>query len=189
MSRPSQTLRTAGAALLLVAGMAGMAGVVSAAEPAAAPESGVWQKHDVRFDYMGFTTIYTCDGLADKLKLLLMQAGARADAKARTGACAEVSGRPDRMANARLVYYTLAPAGAGSASSDVVPAQWRKVTLSVDHPRDLQAGDCELIEQFRDAVVKKTFTTRNLAGRITCVPHQIAGTRFTLEFEALVEAK
>jgi hypothetical protein len=185
MTRLSPTLRAAGAAFLL----AGMAGLVSAAEPSAATESGVWQKHDLRFDYMGFTTIYTCDGLVDKLKLLLKQAGARDDAKVWSGGCVEVSGRPDRMANARLVYYTLAPAGAGGASGDVVPGQWRRVTLAVDHPRDLQPGDCELIEQFRDAIVKKTFTTRNLAGRITCIPHQIAGTRFTLEFETLVAAK
>jgi hypothetical protein len=182
---PSPTLRFAGAAFLLVA----MAGLVSAAEPAVQTESGVWQKHELRFDYMGFTTIYTCDGLADKLKLLLEQSGARADAKVWSGGCTEVSGRPDKMANARLVYYTLAPAGAGSASSDVVPGQWRKVTLAVNHPRDLQPGDCELIEQFRDAIVKKTFATRNLVGRITCIPHQVVGTRFSLEFEALVGSK
>ena len=43
---------------------------------------GVWQKRQVSFVYTGFTTDYSCDGLAGKLQVLLIAAGARADAKA-----------------------------------------------------------------------------------------------------------
>ena len=39
--------------------------------------AGVWVKHDVHFTYMGLTTFYSCDGLENKLKLLLRAAGAR----------------------------------------------------------------------------------------------------------------
>jgi hypothetical protein len=184
MFRPSPRLRSVGIALLLTAAT----GLVAAADGPAGTESGVWQKHDIRFNYVGFTSIYSCDGLADQLKLLLLRSGARSDAKVTAGACAEGFGRPDRMANARLVYYTLSPAPAGAAAAEVVTAQWRAVKFSVDHPREVQEGDCELMEQFRDIVVKKTFSTRKLAAQITCVPHQVAGTRFNLEFEALVPA-
>src|ERR1700689_2245195 len=53
-----------------------------AAEPSAADaEQGVWQKHEYSFQFLGFTTTYSCDGLASKLKDLLIAAGARADAK------------------------------------------------------------------------------------------------------------
>jgi hypothetical protein len=184
MFRPSPRLRGAGVALLLAAAT----GLVAAAEGPADAESGVWQKHDIRFNYVGFTSIYSCDGLADQLKMLLLRAGARADAKVTSGGCAGASGHPDRLANARLVYYTLSPAPAGTAAGDAVAGQWRKVTFSVDHPRELQSGDCELMEQFRDDVVKKTFATRKLVAQISCVPHQTAGTRFSLEFETLVAA-
>jgi len=88
---------------------------------AAAPEQGVWQKHEYNFAYMGFTSTYSCDGLADKLKLLLIAAGARKDAKSQPGACASGFGRPDKFARASLTFYTLAP-GSGDGSSSSAPA-------------------------------------------------------------------
>ena len=180
MFRPSSRMHSGCAALLLAAAT----GLVSAAETPAATGNGIWQKHDILFHYVGFTSIFSCDGLADQLKMLLVSAGARADVRATPGACANGSGQPDRMASARLVYYTLAPSPQDAVATDAVPGQWRKVALSVDHPRDLKEGDCELMEQFRDEVVRKTFTTRNLTAQISCVPHQVAGTRFSLAFEA-----
>src|SRR6202795_3344304 len=83
----------------------------SADEPSAR-EPGVWQKHEYSFVFMGFTTTYSCDGLADKIKLLLIAAGARHDAKSWPGACANGFGRPDKFARADLTFYTLAPIGA-----------------------------------------------------------------------------
>ena len=180
MFRPSSKLRSAGAALLLAA----VTGLVSAADAPQATGNGTWQKHDILFQYVGFTSIFSCDGLADQLKMLLVRAGARADARATPGACASGFGQPDRMASARLVYYTLVPAAQDATAAEAVPGQWRTVALSVDHPRELKEGDCELMEQFRDEVVRKTFTTRNLTAQISCVPHQVAGTRFSLAFEA-----
>ena len=53
----------------------------SLADEPSARERGVWQKHEYSFAYMGFTSTYSCDGLADKIKLLLITAGARQDAK------------------------------------------------------------------------------------------------------------
>ncbi len=60
--------------------------LISSAALADAPsagEPGVWQKHQYSFAFMGFTSTYSCDGLADKLKLLLIAAGARHDVKSR----------------------------------------------------------------------------------------------------------
>jgi hypothetical protein len=37
--------------------------------------------------------------------------------------------------------------------------------------------------------VKKAFATRNLVAKISCVPHQTVGTRFSLEFEVLAAEK
>lgn len=159
-----------------------------------AHDTGVWQKHQYSFAFLGFTTTYSCDGLADKLKLLLIASGARADAKARSGACASGFGRPDKFARADLTFYTLAPAGAATAGTSAatdsvaagapVAAIWRPVALAARRPRELGTGDCELVEQFRSNVLP-LFTTRNLENGTTCVPHQDSGSVINLKFESL----
>jgi hypothetical protein len=171
-------------ALLLIFSVS--AGAQSAGTPAAAAlDQGVWQKHEYNFTFMGFTTTYSCDGLADKLKLLLIAAGARPDAKSSAGACASGFGRPDKFARASLTFYTLAPAGAGASSDDKpVDAVWRPVSFAYRSPRQLTTGDCELVEQFRNNVLPM-FATRNVDNHTTCVPHQESGSNIALRFEAL----
>lgn len=157
--------------------------VLADGAPAAAPrEPGVWQKHEYSFAFMGFTSTYSCDGLADKLKILLIASGARSDAKARAGACASGFGRPDKFARADLSFYTLAPAGDGTASPPV-DGVWNPVVLAAHKPRDLGTGDCELVEQFKTSVLPM-FTTRNLESRTSCVPHQESGSLIDLKFES-----
>jgi hypothetical protein len=70
----------------------------SANEPSA-KQPAVWQKHEYSFVFMGFTSTYSCDGLADKIKLLLIAAGARHDAKSQPGACVDGVWRPVSIAN------------------------------------------------------------------------------------------
>jgi len=159
----------------------------SAAEPAPAAthDLGVWQKHEYSFVFMGFTSTYSCDGLADKIKVLLIAAGARRDSKSQPGACAAGFGRPDKFARATLTFYTLAPAGADTpADAKPVDAAWRAVALSPRSPRELNIGDCELVEQFRNNVLPM-FTTRNLENHVSCIPHQNSGSSIDLRFESL----
>jgi hypothetical protein len=155
---------------------------------AAPPGAGVWQKHEYSFRYMGVTSTYSCDGLADKLKLLLIAAGARPDAKSQPGACASGFGRPDKFASATLTFYTLVPADAGtSPDAKPVGAAWRPVALAARSPRGLALGDCEVVEQFRNSVLPM-FTTRNVESHTTCVPHQLSGSNIDLRFESLAVA-
>jgi hypothetical protein len=159
--------------------------------PAAAPvpQRGVWQKHQYSFVFMGFTSTYSCDGLASKIKVLLTAAGARRDSKAQPGACASGFGRPDKFARADLTFYTLAPSdtlapsGGGATDAKPIDGTWRSVSLSARSPRELSTGDCELVEQFRSNVLPM-FTTRNVADRTTCVPHQESGSIINLQFES-----
>jgi len=152
--------------------------------PATAPsEPGNWQKHQYSFAFMGFTTTYSCDGLADKLKLLLLASGARSDAKALEGPCAQSFGRPDKFARADLTFYTLVPpAPDKGADAPAVEGTWLPVSLSARKPQDLGVGDCELVEQFRSSVLP-LFTTRGVENHTTCVPHQEAGSVIDLKFE------
>ncbi len=181
--RATPTLLTACRCGLSVAAL--LAGAAFAEEPAAAAEPATWQRHEYAFEFMGFTSTYSCDGLADKLQRLLLLAGARADAKGQAGACASGFGRPDRFARAKLVFYTLAP---GTTDGEPGSGRWRHVTLGTRLPSDLQAGDCELVEQFRDSVLKKMFTIRNLVDHMTCVPHQESGSVIDLRFDTFAAA-
>ncbi|MEY4760410.1 MAG: hypothetical protein RLZZ200_266 [Pseudomonadota bacterium] len=142
-----------------------------------------WKQHDIQFHYMGFTSIYSCDGLVDQLKVLLAKSGAGKDAKVRSAGCTEPMG-PDRMAGARLTFSTVAGDPKGEAPAGAV---WRKVKFANTALHSMQSGDCELMEQYRDEVIKKAFTTRNLKSRTTCFPHQ-ANQHFDIEFEVLVPA-
>ena len=167
---------------------AGLGSSTACADDASPHSAGVWQKHEYSFQFFGFTTTYSCDGLADKLKTLLIASGARPDAKARAGACASGFGRPDKFARADLTFYTLAPADsaqAGSSASDSKPVDgtWIAAAITSHRPRELGTGDCELVEQFRSNVLGM-FTTRNVENRTTCIPHQLSGSNIDLKFES-----
>jgi hypothetical protein len=154
--------------------------------PAGGP--GTWQSHKYAFQFLGFTSTYSCDGLADKLRMLLLAAGARADVKSVPGACASGFGRPDKFARADLTFYTLAPADSGAAAGGGVQGGgvqgvWRPVAFAPHQPRELGLGDCELMEQFRQQVLPM-FATRNVAGDTTCIPYQESGSNIDLRFES-----
>lgn len=155
--------------------------------PAAAGQQvpAVWQKHEFDFAYMGFTTRYSCEGLRDKMRVLLRAAGARPGFKVTPGACATGPGRVTEFPRVRLVFHTaqIPLPGSGDAAEPVL-AQWRPVTLSRNQPRPLEPGDCELVEQFRDRVLP-AFATRRVDGDINCIPHQLSVSSFLLRFEAL----
>jgi hypothetical protein len=154
-------------------------------------QSGSWQPHKYDFHFMGFTSTYSCDGLADKLQLLLRVVGARPDAKVMP-LCARGTGVPDKLAEASLKFSSLqladanAPVAAAGAP-DSSPGVWRHVELAPRHPFELQAGDCELVEQFRDTLLPM-FVTRNVNNQVTCVPHQESGSNFSLSFDVFAPA-
>jgi hypothetical protein len=157
----------------------------------ASAEPGTWRSQKTELVYMGFTSIYSCDGLQGKLELLLRQLGARPDFKVNASGCGRGYGQPSRFARATLEFSSLQPAegdAAGSAAPDAagqagaVDGTWRSLELSPHHPFDLQEGDCELMEQFRDKVLP-LFATRGLQVHATCVPHQDTGGPFDLQMQ------
>jgi len=151
-------------------------------------QSGSWQKHEYSFVSMGFTSTYSCDGLADKLKRLLIAAGARSDAKVLPGACPSQLGHVEKLARADLTFYTLIPdEGAKAPDGPRAAGTWRAVALAPNSPRELRVGDCELVEQFR-AELLPMFATRSVDDQTTCVPHQESGSLINLKFEAFAAA-
>ena len=170
-------------ALAAVAGGLPLAALSDDPGAATAPTPAAWQDHKFSFQYLGFTSTYSCDGLADKLRTLLRAAGARSDAKSQPGACASGFGRPDKFARADLTFATLAPLQ-GNPPPDLkrVNGTWRAVTIASNSPRELRVGDCELVEQFRSQVLPM-FTTRNVESKTTCIPNQESGSLIDLKFE------
>jgi hypothetical protein len=155
------------------------------AEPGPSPgsdtaEPGIWRSQKTELVYMGFTSTYSCDGLQGKLELLLRQLGAQPGFKVIAYGCPDF-GRPSRFPRATLEFSTLQPSDAAQQQTPVNGA-WRTVQLSPHHPFDLQDGDCELMEQFRDKVLP-LFATRGLQVRTTCVPHQDTGGPFDLQMQ------
>jgi hypothetical protein len=176
-----QSLRGSRAGLALI--ICGFSATAFAGEPPATDSGrGVWQKHDYSFQFLGFTTTYSCDGLASKLKVLLIAAGARADVKSISGGCSRGYGVPDKFARATLTFYTLAPVGNEESGSPPINGVWRPVVFGDRSPREVMLGDCELVEQFRDKVLPM-FTMRNIDNRMTCVPNQLSGSVINLKFE------
>jgi hypothetical protein len=148
----------------------------------AAPVAGVWTRHELVYEQIGFTSIYSCDGLAAKVRALLRASGARQDLAVTPKDCAI---EPTPFARVQMVFSSLAPTGRSGAGADANRRQlgsWRRVWLTPGSPRELTAGDCELVERLRDQVLP-LLTTRNVVDRVHCVPHQLAGSVVDLRFE------
>ena len=167
-------LAAAAAALLtLFPGGAAFADTPAASEPV---QPSVWTPKKLRFVYSGFTTTYSCDGLREKMRSVLLKLGARKDdLVVNESACAAGPGRPTTFPTVEIKMQVLKPAPApppGANAPPAVAAHWRLVDLTnYRDPLDA-AGDCELIEQIKLRILP-LFTTRNVEFRSNCVPNQL----------------
>jgi hypothetical protein len=160
---------------------------VAEAGERAAPVACAWTRHELVYEQPGFTSIYSCAGLATKVRALLRASGARQDLAVTPKDCGV---EPTPFARVQLVFWSLAPAGRPRAGADAPGRQlgsWQKVWLAPWSPHELTDGDCELVERFRDQVLP-LMTTRNVADRVRCVPHQLAGSVVDLRFEVFAAA-
>lgn len=143
-----------------------------------------WIPKEVRFTYQGFTTHYSCDGLRDKVRQVLLDLGARPDLSVRQMACPS-TGRPDPFPGVLIKMQVLKPAETSAVES--VPAQWTSVDLKLNREALAEAGDCELLEQIKQRLLP-LFTTRNVEYNSNCVPHQLSPGGTWLRAEVLVSA-
>jgi hypothetical protein len=137
---------------------------------AAATESVAWKHHHATFSYYGLTALYTCDGLEDKVKQILLYLGARKDVQVQAS-CARGPTAPSHQAFVTVDFDALAAAsGAGDAGD--VQAHWTATQVEPRHPRFMEAGDCELIDDLR-TVLKDGFSWRGLDYNASCVPYNL----------------
>ena len=159
----------------------------AAAQPPIPWKPAVWVPKEVQFVYMGFTTHYTCDGLRDAVREMVLQMGARKDdLKVYETPCSGNPDRPNPFPGVKIKMSVLQPApDAPSPDTQVVQAYWKPVKLPYRQSGLNAAGQCELIEQFNQKVVP-LFTTRNVDVKTTCVPHQLSPLGTSLQAEVLV---
>ena len=148
-------------------------------------QSAVWTQKEFKFIYQGFTTKYSCDGLHDKMRRILLEFGARKqDLKIGEWGCSGRSGVPDPFPGVIVKMSVLVPADGATApgAEAALPSHWRAIKLKLDNSSLSEAGECELIEQVKQQVLP-LFTTRNVDLKSTCVPHQLTpgGTQLTAD--------
>jgi len=164
-------------------------GITASSQAAAASLSGaaepsVWQRHQATINHYGITAVYTCDGLEDKVRALLLYFGARADLKVHASGCLGPN-RPSRTASVSTDFYTLAAAAAGDP--DAVPGSWSGVTITPMRPSWMGGGECELVAEMK-GLLSKSFSMRGVDYRASCYPHEVSVADYSIRAEVLKPA-
>jgi hypothetical protein len=171
--------------LLAISAAAGAAGPAAAADPPpdATVVAGAWQHHTMNIHYYGITSLYSCYGLEDHVKDILVHFGARKDAKVRATGCERGPDVPSHTAWIDADFYTLAPASEGA--TDSVKAHWTRREIGPKRPYFMDDGDCELVDDMKD-MISKNFALKDLTYETDCVPHQINLNGFHVKADALI---
>jgi hypothetical protein len=159
--------------------------------PAGNPLAAVWKEQHIDFFYMGRTARYSCDGLRDKVRAMLLDLGARRDLKIMAVGCDDTNRlHVNSMAPSLSVIFS-APALPDPAAKPLregdlaaTDARFETFTIASDAFRNMGIGDCELVEEFTHQILPK-LVTRDLKRDITCLPYQQSGSRFLVKGEIL----
>jgi len=157
---------------------------LAATETAAAPEATAWQHHHVTFNYFGITSIYSCDGLEDKVRQILLFFGARRSAQVQATGCPRGPNSLSRFAWVTADFDTLSAAPADTAAGDIVQAHWTPFKFNGQRPFFMGEGDCELMSAMKP-LLTQNFSWRGLDYDTGCTPHQITLDDFRLSGEVL----
>lgn len=182
---------------ILLAVVAVFADTPAAAQPSGAPPAPAtaqparWVQKKINFSYLGFTTHYSCEGLTDKVREILLELGARKSSlDVHEFGCTVRLGAPAPFPSVAGTFEVLEPvspeSGAGSAGSGaVVAAHWQPVNVRFDHAGLDMDGQCELLEQVKSHIVPLV-TARNVQYKSTCVPYELTPGGTSLRLEVLV---
>ena len=178
--------------LWVLAGVGLTFGPLWAAEGESAnPQPAVWKEQHLDFSYLGRTARYSCEGLRDKMRSLLLDLGARRDLKISVLGCDESAPRLRGYLGPRLSLVFSSPALPDAAAQPLhagdlspVDARYESFTLTSDAFRNYGIGDCELVEEFSRQILPK-LAAKDVKQDITCVPYQASGSRFFVRGEIL----
>lgn len=173
---PSKGVKLAGMlAPLVMAGTLLIAGSAPAAEPTdtspqSAPVTAKWVSRKIQYTYQGFTAHYSCDGLQESVKRILLKLGAREDLNVRQSGCVRLEG-PEPMPGVDVTFSVLEPvSSADQGDPHDVAARWENVRIQASTPTRENSGDCALIEDIKKRFLP-LFATRNVQYSSDCFPH------------------
>lgn len=159
------------------------------------PLRAVWKEQRLEFSYMGRTARYSCQGLRDKMRSLLLDLGARRDLQVALLGCDESAPLGRGYLGPRLMLMFSSPALPDASAKPLhrgalmaVDARYEPFTLTSDAFRNYGLGDCELVEEFAREILPR-LSARNVKQDITCIPYQASGSRFFVRGEILRAAK
>ena len=172
----------AGAAVLLLAG-----GVVHAqSQPDAAVVEAVWKPQRIVFVYRGYSTLYSCGSLQDKLEKILTTVGARGGVELRAYSCDEVLARfeialtspveatPENIeelttydAHDELIARVRGEPVASAEDLQRFPAVWKTISFARSREMRLEPGDCELVLQLRRHILPR-MSVQIVSDRVSC---------------------
>jgi hypothetical protein len=163
-----------------------------AADPVVgSPFPAVWKEQHLEFSYMGRTARYSCQGLRDKMRSLLLDLGARHDLQVALLGCDESARLGRGYVGPRLSLIFSSPALPDASAKPLRPgdlaavdAHYEPFTLTSDAFRNYGVGDCELVEEFAREILPR-LSAKNVKQDITCVPYQASGSRFLVRGEIL----
>jgi hypothetical protein len=172
MNRSGRWVNFAGAAVLLLA-----ATVASAQSPADETiVDAVWKPQRMNFVYRGYSTLYTCGGLQQKLRRILRTVGARGGLELRAYSCDDsvatarfqialtspVEATPENVeqltaydSRAELVARVRGDQLASAEDLERFPAVWKTISFARSSEMKLAPGDCELVQQLRQHILPR----------------------------------
>ena len=145
------------------------------------PVLATWEAQQVRFRYLGINTVYACDGIQSKIKALLLAIGARDDVRIEAK-CLVASSDLQRNIKVLLAFAVPVVADSAGLADETFLAEWREVRVTARTSRELDVGDCELVEQLKKKVLPRLgISTSN--SKLHCSPSRIS---FTMKVKALM---
>ncbi len=155
------------------------------------PMAAVWKEQRVVFHYAGRTAQFSCDGLRDKVRAMLLDLGARRDVKIVPRECRDGDRSPARTGGPRLNIVFSSPALPDAAARPLsegdlaaTDARFERFTITNDAFRNMGIGDCELVREFARQLLPK-LSVRDVRRDIVCVPYQPGSSRFFVRGEIL----
>jgi hypothetical protein len=172
MKHGGRLIDFARAAVLVLA-----AGVANAQSPAdESVVEAVWKPQRMNFVYRGYSTLYSCRSLQQKLATILTTVGARGDIELRAYSCDDelaiarfqialispVEATPENIerltsfdARAELVARVRGERLATAEDLPRFPAVWKTISFARSRQMKLSPGDCELVLQLRQHILPR----------------------------------
>ncbi len=150
----------------------------------------VWKVQSLSFAYSGYATVYSCNALLDKVRVILQSVGARETLRIRSLGCQDmvthgrmeitlespVEATPENIetittydSTQELVARVRSEHLAGAEEVHRFPATWKTVSMTRDRELKLGPSDCELVEQLRRDVLPR-MSIRVQHDRLRCSP-------------------